>query len=199
MSRWNTIRLYVVGGLIAVILFSATGLLLPARMNRAMNWLFSSNSNTKTLAADYQNNQDPIIEVTLERVIVGTPETGPAVLLKEKSGKRYLPVSIGISEARSIAIVLQGAKPPRPLTHDLLRGVIDALGADVQFVIIEDLKDGVYYAKVILNNKGKTITMDSRPSDAMALSLRTGATIYAREKLLETTPSPGKIKSRADM
>lgn len=201
MSRWNTIRLYVVSGLIVVISFSVIGLLMPAKMDRAINWLFSSNSNsnTKTLMADYQSEQDKIVEMTLEKLVVGTSETGPAVLLKEKNGKRYLPVSIGISEARSIAIVLQGAKPPRPMTHDLLRGVIDALGAKVQFVIIEDLKGGIYYARVILNNKGKTIEMDSRPSDAIALSLRTGTPIYAREKLLETTPSPGNIKSRADM
>lgn len=174
---------------------------MPAKMNRVMNWLFSSgsNSNSNALLADYQNEQDKIIEMTLEKLIVGTSETGPAVLLKEKNGKRYLHVSIGIPEARSIAIVLQGARPPRPLTHDLLRGVIDALGGNVQFVIIEDLRGGIYYAKVILNSKGKSIEMDSRPSDAIALSLRTGTPIYAREKLLETTPSPGNIKSRADM
>ncbi|MDO8634965.1 MAG: bifunctional nuclease family protein [Dehalococcoidia bacterium] len=201
MSRWGTVKLFLVGALMPVLMFSVLGLLMPSEMSNALDWLLNPDSTTrvKNTQSDYEIDRDKFIEMTLEKVVIGTAETGPVVLLKEKNGKRYIPVSVGMSEARAIATALQGTKPARPLTHDLLRGVIAALGARVQFIIIEDLRDGIYYAKVILSDNGKTISLDSRPSDAMALALRSGAPVYASEKLLENTPSPGEIKTRADM
>ena len=165
MNRWSKIKLCLVSGLIPVLLFGAVGSLMPAKMTGALDWLSNGNgaASAKAIPSDYQTDQDKLVEMKLEKVIMVASQQGPVMLLSEKSGKRYLPISIGMSEARAIAIVLQGIKPARPLTSDLLRGVIDALGADVRFVLIEDQRDGVFYAKVILGVKDKTIEMDSRP------------------------------------
>jgi len=114
----------------------------------------------------------------------GTPYV---VLLKEKTAERYLPIFIGPAEANAIALKLRGERVPRPLTHDLLRSVIDALGANVDSIVVSDLKNDTFYAKVILSTIGGPIEIDSRPSDAFALALTTAgqAPIYADEAVLD--------------
>jgi len=114
----------------------------------------------------------------------GTPYV---VLLKEKTAERYLPIFIGPAEANAIALKLRGERVPRPLTHDLLRSIIDALGANVDSIVVSDLKNDTFYAKVILNTPNGQLEIDSRPSDAFALALTaTGqAPIYADEVVLD--------------
>ena len=108
-----------------------------------------------------------------------------ALLLKEVYGVRRLPIIIGSFEAQSIALEMEGIKPPRPLTHDLLKNVIENLGGNVSEVIIDELRDNTFYAKVKLEISSMTNDIDSRPSDAIALAVRTGAPLYVSEDVMK--------------
>ena len=108
----------------------------------------------------------------------------PVVLLKEKTGERMLPIWIGPSEASSIAIQLTGRKFQRPLTHDLLKTIVQGLGARIPKIAIVELKDKTYYAKVYLERASELISIDARPSDCIALALRTQSPIFVSEELL---------------
>ena len=108
-----------------------------------------------------------------------------AVLLRGKGGKRDLTLLVGPFEAQSIAIPLQQLKPPRPLTHDLTLSLLSTLRSHLRRVIISDFKENTYYATLYLDADGKEITVDSRPSDAIALALRAGVQIYANDKALD--------------
>ena len=114
-------------------------------------------------------------------VRVEMPSSQPIVLLRETGGDRYLPIWIGAVEATSIAFAQQGVLPPRPLTHDLFKEVLSELGAKLNTVYLTELKDGVFYAQLNFED-GPTIS--ARPSDAIALALRTGSPILASEQLL---------------
>jgi bifunctional DNase/RNase len=126
-----------------------------------------------------------MIEMTIDSIRVSLMNYQRVVILKEKVSDRYLPIWIGPSEADAIAVKLQGVQVPRPLTHDLLSSVIDTLGATVNSIIVNDLKNDTFYAKVILEIDGKHVEVDSRPSDALALAVRTGVPIFADESVLD--------------
>ena len=115
-------------------------------------------------------------------VRVEMPTNNPIVLLKETQGERYLPIWIGPMEATAIAFAQQGMVPSRPLTHDLLRDVLEALNVQLKTVNITALRDGIFFADLIFSN-GKEVS--ARPSDSIALALRTGATIFASEEILD--------------
>jgi uncharacterized protein len=108
-----------------------------------------------------------------------------ALLLKEVYGLRRLPIIIGQFEAQSIALEIEGIKPPRPLTHDLLKNVIDNLGGSISEIIIDELKDNTFYAKIKLEISSMTNDIDSRPSDAIALAVRTGSPLYVAEEVMK--------------
>lgn len=108
-----------------------------------------------------------------------------ALLLKEIYGVRRLPIIIGSFEAQSIALEMEGIKPPRPLTHDLLKNVIDILGGSVSEVIIDELRENTFYAKVKIEVATLSNEIDSRPSDAIALAVRTGAPLYVAEDVMK--------------
>lgn len=116
------------------------------------------------------------------------PSTGGAyaILLKEIEGTRRLPIIIGAFEAQAIALEMEGIKPPRPLTHDLLKTLVDNLGANVVEIIVSELKENTFYAKIILEASGLTNEIDARPSDAIALAVRTYAPIYVSETVMST-------------
>jgi bifunctional DNase/RNase len=120
-------------------------------------------------------------ELTVVGVRVELPSNQPIVLLKETMGDRYLPIWIGAVEATAIALAQQGVIPARPLTHDLLKDVLEGLGAELTAVTITDLRDGIYFADLQFGN-GASIS--ARPSDAIALAIRIGTTIYAEESVL---------------
>jgi bifunctional DNase/RNase len=122
-------------------------------------------------------------ELTVVGVRVELPSNQPIVLLKESAGDRYLPIWIGAVEATAIAFAQQGIVPARPLTHDLLKDVLEALGAQLEAVLITDLRDGVYYADLKFQD-GTAVS--ARPSDAIALAIRVGTVIYAEEAVLDT-------------
>lgn len=116
------------------------------------------------------------------------PSTGGAyaIVLKEIEGVRRLPIIIGSFEAQAIALEIEGMKPPRPLTHDLLKQVIDNLGGTVVEVVVSELRENTFYAKIILEISGLTNEIDARPSDAIALAVRTQSPIYVAETVLES-------------
>jgi bifunctional DNase/RNase len=115
-------------------------------------------------------------------VRVEMPSNQPIVLLKEIGGERFLPIWIGAVEATAIAFAQQGVTPPRPLTHDLMKDVLDSLQVAVDSIHLTEMREGIFYA--LINMQGG-VTVSSRPSDAIALALRTGAPILASEALLE--------------
>ncbi len=126
-----------------------------------------------------------MIEMTIDSIRVSLMNYQRVVILKEKMAERYLPIWIGPAEADAIAVKLQGVTVPRPLTHDLLRSVIDTLGATINSIIVSDLKNDTFYAKVILNVDGGLMEVDSRPSDALALAVRADVPIYVDEIVLD--------------
>lgn len=116
-----------------------------------------------------------------------SPSTGGAyaILLREVGASRRLPIIIGAFEAQAIALEIEGIKPPRPLTHDLLKQLIDNLGATIIEVIIDELRENTFYAKIILEVSGLTNEVDARPSDAIALAVRARSPIYVAEAVME--------------
>jgi bifunctional DNase/RNase len=127
-----------------------------------------------------------MIEMTIESIRVSLVNYQRVVMLKEKNTLRYLPIWIGSAEAQAIAIRLQeGIQVQRPMTHDLLATTIEVLGAKVNHVIVSDLKNDTFYAKIMLNTKDGQLEIDSRPSDALALAVRVEVPIYADESVLD--------------
>ncbi|HLV90579.1 MAG: bifunctional nuclease family protein [Acidimicrobiales bacterium] len=121
-----------------------------------------------------------VVDVRLE-----LPSNQPIVLLKELDGDRYLPIWIGAPEATSIATALEKVTTPRPLTHDLLRSVIDVLGAVASRVVITEMRDSIFFADITFDAQGKEVAVSSRPSDAIALAVRTGTPIFASPAVLD--------------
>lgn len=121
-------------------------------------------------------------EVDVMGVRVEMPSNQPIVLLREVSGERYLPIWIGAVEATAIAFAQQGVVPPRPLTHDLLRDVLEATGTTLSEVRITTVKDGVFFATLVF---GSGVEVSARPSDSIALALRTGTRILCAEEVLD--------------
>lgn len=121
-------------------------------------------------------------EVEVVGVRVEMPSNNPIVLLRESDGERYLPIWIGAVEATAIAFAQQGVVPPRPLTHDLLKDVLEATGNALTEVRITEMSDGVFYATLVLDSGTE---IGARPSDSIALALRTGARIVCAEELLD--------------
>ncbi|MFO7400582.1 MAG: bifunctional nuclease family protein [Actinomycetales bacterium] len=115
-------------------------------------------------------------------VRVEMPTNQPIVLLKERDGDRYLPIWIGMTEATAIALAQAEEPPPRPLTHDLFRDVLNALGVQLQTVNIVAIRDGIFFADLVFSNG---VEVSARPSDSIALALRTGAKIYAAEEVIQ--------------
>jgi uncharacterized protein len=117
-----------------------------------------------------------------------SPSTGGAyaILLREIDGNKRLPIIIGAFEAQAIALEIEGIKPPRPLTHDLLKQLTDSLGATVIEIVIDELRDNTFYAKIILEVSGFSQEIDARPSDAIALAVRSQAPIYVAASVMES-------------
>lgn len=126
-----------------------------------------------------------MIEMTIDSIRVSMMNYQRVVILKEKIDERYLPIWIGPAEADAIAVKLQGVTIPRPLTHDLLCSVINDLGATINSIIVSDLKNDTFYAKITLDVDGGQTEVDSRPSDALALAVRVEAPIYVEESVLD--------------
>jgi len=118
-------------------------------------------------------------------VRVELPTNTPILLLRERDGNRYLPIWIGTPEATAIALALEGIETSRPLTHDLMKTLLDALGADIERVDVTSLSEGTFFAELVIEAEGEELTISSRPSDAIALATRAGAPVFATKELLD--------------
>ncbi len=126
-----------------------------------------------------------MIEVIIDSIRVSLMSQHRIVVLKDSTGDRYLPIWIGPCEADAITIELQEMPPQRPLTHDLLKSVIRELGGKVVHILISDLRNDVYYARIVVDVAGKQMEIDSRPSDAIALAVRAKAPIFVAETVMD--------------
>ena len=132
-----------------------------------------------------------LIEMAVESVRVHMLSTQHVVILKDLERDRYLPIWIGPWEANAIATRLQGHTPERPLTHDLFARVLGQVGATIREVVIVDLADETFHARIVLEMGGAVHEIDSRPSDALALAVRTGSRIFAAEEVLDRAAVEG--------
>lgn len=126
-----------------------------------------------------------LIEMKVAGLIVDGSGNVPLLILKDKEDRFCVPIVIGLPEARAIVAELQEEKYPRPLTHDLLKSVIEIAGSKVEKIEVTDLRDDTFFASIYLSTGGKTRVLDSRPSDAIALALRTKAPIFVDERVIE--------------
>jgi len=126
-----------------------------------------------------------MVEMTVDSVRINLATQQRVVILKATKQERYLFIWIAQPEAYAIAVELQGTTSPRPLTHDLLKNVIAELGAEIVSIVISDLIDDIYYARLVLDVAGRHVEIDSRPSDAIALAVRAKTQIYVEESVLE--------------
>jgi len=128
-----------------------------------------------------------MIEMKVTSILLDTKSNIPIVVLKSKTNSKSLPIGIGIFEASAIALKLDGVNSPRPLTHDLMKSIIEKLNAKVAKIHINALKDNTFYAKILLEAAQKKLNIDCRPSDAIALALRTDSPIFVEEKIIINT------------
>jgi bifunctional DNase/RNase len=139
-------------------------------------------------------SQDSEVPVRVGMVAVDNSNV-PVVILEEEGGERWLPIWIGTAEARSIAAEMEEHDPPRPNTHDLAKSLISGLEGEVERVVVTELRNGTYYALLFLRANGQVVEFDSRPSDAIAIALRTQAPIFVRARVFDaageaSTPRP---------
>ncbi len=129
------------------------------------------------------------VEMTIRGLMIDPVSQMPIIILKNSDGSSVLPIWVGIFEANAIAMQLEEVVSPRPMTHDLLKNVILGLRAEVQRVVITDLKDNTFFAKIHLLRNGEALAIDARPSDAMALALRTASPIFVETQVLDKSES----------
>jgi uncharacterized protein len=138
----------------------------------------------------------PLVPMSIKGLMLDPVSNSPIVVLKDDDEKFFLPIWVGIYEANAIALQLENVTTPRPMTHDLLRNMISELNGQVTRVVINDLRDSTFFAQIRLNVGAKTLEVDARPSDAIALALRTEAPIYVAQSVLDQaqtiTPEGGE-------
>ena len=126
-----------------------------------------------------------IVSVRVERVTLDTENNRFVVILKDDLHRRWLPIVVGPSEAQAIALQLENIQPPRPMTHDLLKNILESMHAGILRVIVNDLKDNTYFAEIDIKRNGDQSKIDARPSDAIAIALRTSAPIFVNEEVMQ--------------
>jgi len=138
------------------------------------------------------------IEMNIKGLMVDPVTNMPIVILRDKDGQKVLPIWVGIFEANAIALQIENISTPRPMTHDLLRNVIQDLKASVQKVVVCDLQDNTFYALIYLGLHGDTLAIDARPSDAIALALRTRAPIFVEETAIDNAKTVDFSSEKTD-
>ena len=139
-----------------------------------------------------------LIEMTIKELIVDPITKMPIIILRDQNSQKVLPIWVGIFEANAIALQIENIATPRPMTHDLLRNVIQDLKASVQKIVVCDLQDNTFYALIYLSLNGDTLAIDARPSDAIALALRTRAPIFVEDSVIDHAKSVDFSSEKAD-
>lgn len=134
------------------------------------------------------------IEMTIKGLMIDPITNMPIIILRDGEGQRILPIWVGVFEANAIALQIENVQTPRPMTHDLLKNVIQDLSAHVERIVVTELKENTFYAVIHLRSDGAAVVVDARPSDAIALALRTAAPIFVEESVIASARSvePGK-------
>ena len=138
------------------------------------------------------------IEMTIKGLMVDPITNMPIIILRDKDGQKVLPIWVGVFEANAIALQIENIQTPRPMTHDLLRNVIHDLKASVQKIVVCDLQENTFYALIYLGLNGDTVAIDARPSDAIALALRTRAPIFVEEAVIDHAKTVDFSTEKAD-
>ena len=138
------------------------------------------------------------IEMTIKGLMLDPITNMPIIILRDKDGQRVLPIWVGVFEANAIALQIENVTTPRPMTHDLLRNLLEELGATLNRVIIADLRGGTFYAYLELLRNGEVLFVDARPSDAIALSMRAKAPIFVDTKVLDQVRSVEVTSDRTE-
>jgi bifunctional DNase/RNase len=139
------------------------------------------------------------IEMTIKGLMIDPITNMPIVILREGEGQRILPIWVGVFEANAIALQIENVQTPRPMTHDLLKNVIQDLSAQVERVVVTELKENTFYAVIHLRTDGHAVVVDARPSDAIALALRSGAPIFVEEAVIASARAVDSTKDSMDV
>ena len=139
-----------------------------------------------------------LIEMSIKGLMVDPITNMPIVILKDKLGERVLSIWVGIFEANAIALQIENVATPRPMTHDLLKNVISDLKADIQKIVVSDLKENTFYALIHLMVNGEPLAIDARPSDAIALALRAKAPIFVEDRVIEHAETADLSPDKSD-
>jgi len=131
------------------------------------------------------NDPSEELRVEIKGLMLDPASNVPIVILRDTESQLFLPIWIGVFEANAIALRIEGVEPPRPMTHDLLRLLLEQLGATVEKIVISDLKESTFFAQIHLHQSGALVTVDARPSDAIALALRANAPIFVLRSVLD--------------
>ena len=130
-----------------------------------------------------------LVRMTVRGIALDPITNMPIIILKDSEEKRALPIWVGIFEANAIALELEKIATPRPMTHDLIKNILDGLGATVQQIVVNDLKENTFFAVIEVNYSGNMVNIDARPSDAIALALRVNAPIFVTDKVVSKAKS----------
>jgi bifunctional DNase/RNase len=139
-----------------------------------------------------------LVEMTIKGLMVDPITNMPIIILRDKDGQKVLPIWVGVFEANAIALQIENIQTPRPMTHDLLRNVIQDLHAAVEKIVVCDLRDNTFYALIHLQTPTGPVAIDARPSDAIALALRTRAPILVEERVIDNAKSVDFANEKQD-
>jgi len=187
MGRLGKAKWYLLVCLIVLIVLVAGAVFVPGSLIKVVKWVADSDfaHGLRGLVGQEADHEDTLVEMVVERVGCSRTELQPVIILREKQGELYLPIWVGALEANAILVVIEGVEVPRPLTADLLCSILARMGASVDYIVIDDLRDQIFYAKIIINADWRQMKIDARPSDAIAVALRVGAPIFVAEAVLD--------------
>jgi uncharacterized protein len=144
------------------------------------------------------SNPDEELRVEIKGLMLDPSSNVPIVILRDIQSQLFLPIWIGVFEANAIALRLEGVEPPRPMTHDLLRSVVEDLGGRVEKIVISDLRESTFFAVIHVRNHERALAIDARPSDAIALALRTKAPIFVEDSVIDNAKTVDFAPEKGD-
>ncbi len=139
------------------------------------------------------------IEMTIKGLLIDPITNMPIIVLRDQDDQRFLPIWVGVFEANAIALQIENVQTPRPMTHDLLKNVIGDLDGSVERIVVCDLRDNTFYATIHIRSNDRVVTVDARPSDAIALALRTHSKIFVEESVIQSARSVEMSKDSMDV
>jgi len=197
MGILSKVKWGLLGGLVVILMLAAGSVFIPDMLNDAVNWVANNDSASKLREMTQReiSREDAQIEMIVEGIAIGNISHQPVVILMDKGGEFCLPIWIGLVEANAISVILEGVQVPRPLTPDLLCSIIDTTGSSIDYIVINNLQNQTFYANIALRYNWRQVLIDARPSDAIAIALRTGVPIYVTKEVLEKAGVPADLKA----